>query len=190
MKCPENKTIFDYINRELSEDHMKTVKNHLASCDRCRKIFHRMNIHIQRVRSGLELFSPENIPDLPFSASSREIKSSQGFIPGFFRQPLRVSVEITWFKMSVLALSILIFFSVFTFINNPEISEHDLQRILLVEDIFYNEDPKVALNGKKMVVIIFDEKKNTFELVRADMDKGETSSEQFKVNKINSHLDI
>ncbi len=190
MECPESNTIFDYINKELSEDIMITVEKHLASCEKCHELYHRMNIQIQSVRSGLDLLSPDSIPELPFSASQKVKKSSQGFISGFFRQPLKISVEITWVKASVLAFLILIFFSVFTLRKDQKISENDLQRILMVEDIFYNEDPKVDLNGKKMVIIIFDQEKNTFELVKADMNKGETSSEQFKVNKKNSHLDI
>jgi hypothetical protein len=190
MKCLSREIIFDYINKELSEDNMEKIKDHLESCEKCRDIFHHVNNQIQQVKTGLDLLSPENIPEMPFCLPRETKKTQRGIISSLFQQPLNISIEFTWKKAFVFALLILIFISIFTLRKDREISEKDLQRLLMIDNIYYEEGHKVDWNGKKLVIIIFDEEKNTFELVRTDMHEGKTSSVQFKVGEKKSHLDI
>jgi hypothetical protein len=190
MKCFSRQIIFDYINKELSEDTTTIIKNHLESCATCREIFHHVNNQIQRVKTGLDLLTPENIPESSFCLPQEIKKPSQGIISNIFHQPLKISIEFTWIKAAVLTFLILIFISIFSLRKDREISEKDLQRLLMIDNIYYEEDPKVDWKGKKLVIIIFDEEKDTFELVRTDMHEGETSSVQFKVDEKKSDLDI
>ena len=190
MKCLNREIIFDYINSELSEDNMKKIKNHLESCEQCHDIFHHVNFQIQRVRTGLDLLSPETIPEMTFCLPQKTKKASQGIISRVFQQRLKLSIEFTWVKAFVFTLLILIFISIFSFRKDREISEADLQRLLMVADMFYDEDPKVDWNGKELVIVIFDQEKKTLELVRTNMPEGKTSSVRFKVGDENSNLDI
>jgi hypothetical protein len=190
MKCFGREIIFDYINKELSEDTTTIIKNHLESCAKCREIFHHVNNQIQRVKTGLDLLTPEDIPESSFCLPQETRKTLKGIISNIFQQPLKISIELTWIKAVVFAFLILIFISIFSLRKNREISEKDLQRLLMIDNIYYEENPKVDWNGKKLVIIIFDEEKDTFELVRTDMHEGKTSSVQFKVGEKKSHLDI
>jgi hypothetical protein len=190
MKCLNREIIFDYINKELSEDNMEKAKGHLESCEKCQEVFHHVNIQIQRVKTGLDLLSPENMPELPIFSPQETKKTSKGIISGVFQQPLKISIEFSWLKVCVFALLILIFISIFSFRKDREISENDLQRLLMIDNIYYEEDTKVDWNGKKLVIIIFDEEKDTFELVKTDMHEAETSSVKFKVGEKKPHSDI
>ena len=190
MKCLSRENIFDYINNELSEDNMKKIKNHLESCEKCHDIFHFVNNQIQQVKTDLDLISPDDIPEIPFYIPQETKETSKEIISGFFQQPLKFSIELTWAKMCVFSLLILISISLFLLRKDSEISEKDLQRLLMIADSYYDEDPKVDLNGNKLTILIFDQEKKTFEVVRTDRHEGDTSSIKFKVDEKKPHLDI
>jgi anti-sigma factor RsiW len=68
MKCPDDGTLQEYLDSELSEARMRCASAHLEACPNCRDRLGRLEASMGHVHAWLDALEPEDLPALSEAA--------------------------------------------------------------------------------------------------------------------------